>query len=1012
MMKHIIKTIINKCFLLCVVLLLITTSYSYVFAESIDFKDCYMPWEYGDSQKSYIYVRPHGSKCNKICENQCREFSQPSEFSTTDCKKRKGDGCFELSKSGIPKSLTGAQLNQDIIDECLVHCRKGEGDNYSNRYRIKDDSDSSVFGWKWSDNRISTLTACDTSGEKNDESVDFAYFPISFDVKIGDKVSFSLGNSDTYYGNTIFLGGFETVRITPDYWYTNPDQGMQPGSWNARSSAWKDTGIKLKDGDYLRFAYGGKFFGNYIDKGKKGTLPFTSNPPFTSNTMYVPGKSDLDLTFNGTCFDNKNYFPGEESSICYYSDNKKSYCINRQNKTIDCANGQCDGLSGGGLIEKSNGCSLRGNRSTLVRKNLNINGWSGSYVPLDKFEFQGYLNGYSGDSDTLQIKYKDDYIEVTTCSNAGIGEGPCMRHKTCWSIGGGFSCCAEHSTIYYQKCVQTVNGVIVNAGEPYSVSRDVYEKGTTSTSEVKQRNYSNNFGGYEVEISRKGSPHFNGDGLQYAIVETIGNGKNEERRYEPWGDNIEWNDAKEYVYGDKSNKGVPIDKNGKIYFRINPDLIQGGRESTLGSYGVIVNKKDTTNNKISKTIADIVNQITRFFIGDDGNKASSGKVQYIFNKLTQDPLLINGIRALLVLYLIYTGISYMIGFAKVTQQEVINRILKLAFVSMIISPDSWIFFNTYLFSVLLNASMELIYDIIQPITDIEKINVGNVTHAELVNTVFGMFDEVFHQLFNNAIWIKIWALICTNLVGILVALLIIVAIVSYLICALRIIITYLYSMITLCILFILAPIFISFMLFNKTSKLFRSWINNMISMVFQPIFAFAALAILHQLFILTLHASLSFTACPTCLLSFDIFGYYLCLPWKEAWWVALYGAHFPLEASMSSPINMLMPVFALLIVAQAMDGIVRLASSFANKIATSSFYGFDLEAVAVSTQSYATGIASKVGNTMLGTGNQTMKDRSKGKKDDNKKSGSEKKGKGDAKGKSGSKSKSDQVKRK
>ena len=183
------------------------------------------------------------------------------------------------------------------------------------------------------------------------------------------------------------------------------------------------------------------------------------------------------------------------------------------------------------------------------------------------------------------------------------------------------------------------------------------------------------------------------------------------------------------------------DKDGKIYFRINPDLIKNGREATLGSYGVIVNKKDTVRSKISKTIADIVNQITRFFIGDDGNKASSGKVQYIFNKLTQDPLLINGIRALLVLYLVYTGISYMIGFAKVTQQEVINRILKIAFVAMIISPNSWVFFNTYLFSLLLNGSMELIYDIIQPITNIEKISVGNSTHTELVNTVFGMFDE-------------------------------------------------------------------------------------------------------------------------------------------------------------------------------------------------------------------------------------------------------------------------------
>ncbi len=394
-----------------------------------------------------------------------------------------------------------------------------------------------------------------------------------------------------------------------------------------------------------------------------------------------------------------------------------------------------------------------------------------------------------------------------------------------------------------------------------------------------------------------------------------------------------------------------------------------------------------------------MNQVTSFFIGDDGNKMNSGKVQYIFNELIQNPLIINGIRALLVLYLVYTGISYMIGFAQVTQKEAINRILKIAFVVMIISPNSWTFFNTYLFSALLNGSMELTYDIVKPFTDIPTMDVKSATHSELVKAVFGMFDEIFHQLFNNAIWTKIWALTCTSLVGILIAILMILAIISYLICALRVIVTYLYSMITLCVLFILAPIFISFMLFEKTSKLFRSWINNMISMVFQPLFAFTALAILHQLFILTLHAALSFTACPTCLLSFDIFGYYLCLPWKNAWWVALYGAHFPLEASMSSPVNLLLPVFAVFIVVQAMDGMVRLASGFANKIATSSFYGFDLEAVAISTQSYAGGMISKAANTILGTGDYSMKDRTKGKGDDNKKGGNknsdDKKGKSD-----------------
>ncbi len=571
-----------------------------------------------------------------------------------------------------------------------------------------------------------------------------------------------------------------------------------------------------------------------------------------------------------------------------------------------------------------------------------------------------------------------------------------------WPNCGMFykKCCVRKVPIYkYTKeCNYFIDGKYYQH-KTLESNESEYNQGYTSFDQTVARNFSKNFGGYEVEINWKGCPHKNGEGLQYAVVPVTGDSK-----YEPWKSSVKWMDAYEYIYGDKSGKEVKIEGDGRIFFRINPSVITKGRENTLGSYGVIVNKKDTTSDSVSGVISDVVNTVTKFFIGEDGNQSNSGKVQDIFNKLTQDPMIINGIRALLVLYLVYTGISFMIGFAKITQKEAMNRVLKIAFVVMIISPNSWVFFNTYLFSALLNGSMELVYDIIQPITSVQSINVNTASHSELVKSVFSMFDEIFHQLFNHIIWTKLWALFCTSLIGVLIAFLIIIAIVSYLICALRIIVTYLYSMITLCILFILAPIFISFMLFEKTSKLFRSWINNMISMVFQSVFAFAALAILHKLFIMTLKASLFFTACPTCILSFDIFGTQICLPWKDAWWVALYGAHFPLEASMSSPINMIVPVFAVFVVVQAMDGMVRLASNFANKIATNSFYGFDLEAVAIKTQSYATGMISKAANTVLGTGDYSIKD-NKNKKDGKSKNSS-------GKSKDSSKSKSEKVKRK
>lgn len=984
----------------------------------MNFQGCYMPWEFGDAQKSYIYVRPLGDKCNKICENQCEKFSQPRAFDTTNCKDREGSNCYQLAKNNAINSLTGPQLNQDIIEQCMVDCRQGK--TYSSDYRIADDSQSSVFGWNWAKKTITTDTACvDSKDDKdgsNDETANYAYFPISYDVKNGDKVTFSLGNSDSQYGNTLFLCGFQTKRITPGHWYVDPNERNLNGPWDVRSSKFYDTGIPLKNKDYIRFAYGGKVFGNYIGKGKATGLP----PYVSDNFPYQPDRTDLDLSFNGQCFDGKSYFPGDQMSTCYYNANEqKSYCMTKDNKTIECKDGSCRGLGGDNIIDRSKDerkCFLRSTRNIFVKKNLDVNGFSASDMPLDKFEFSGYVDNYKNDDPTLQIKYKDNYIKTVSCYEEGSNCGNRCVDKPWYCKLDIVNCCKKWEAFcnYSTTCNTYYDGKLVstNSGNSQEAEKHPVKQPWTLPSETVARDYSKSFGGYEVEINWKGCPVHNGEGLQYALVPATSDSK-----YEPWDTNTQWLDAEQYISGNKeitisgikevkkkgceksgsAIKGCEKPGSARIFFRINPDTIPKGRENTLGSYGVIVNKKDTPSKNVSGVISDIVNTITKFFIGDDGNQSNSGKVQYIFNKLTQDTIIVNGIRALLVLYLVYTGISFMIGFARITQKEAINRVLKITFVVMIISPNSWVFFNTYLFGALLNGSMELVYDIIQPIASVQSINVSNASHSELVKAVFSMFDEIFYQLFNNVIWTKIWALFCTSLVGVFIGLLMIVAIISYLTCALRVIVTYIYSMITLCILFILAPIFISFMLFEKTSKLFRSWINNMISMVFQPVFTFAALAILHKVFIMTLHASLFFTACPTCLISFDFPGFHWCVPWENAWWVALYGAHFPLEASMSSPINMILPVFAVLIVVQAMDGMVRFASSYANKIATNSFYGFDLESIAIKTQSYATGMMSKAANTALGTGGYSLKD------DENKK--------GDG-SKDSSKNKADKVKRK
>jgi type IV secretion system protein VirB6 len=291
---------------------------------------------------------------------------------------------------------------------------------------------------------------------------------------------------------------------------------------------------------------------------------------------------------------------------------------------------------------------------------------------------------------------------------------------------------------------------------------------------------------------------------------------------------------------------------------------------------------------------------------------------------------------------------------------------------ILISPNSWDFFNYYLFSFFLQGAMELVYDFAQPIADVNTVDVSNLSLTELTNAVFAIYNKSFTQIFNPTIWTKIWALACTNLVGFPLALIIAISLVSYVICIIRAIVIYIISLITLFILFLIFPILLCFVLFKKTADIFQSVIGNMLSMMLQPVFVFVAIAFLHEIFLQALYAALSFTACPTCLLSLSLKDRYICIP-PKIWWVSLFGAHYPMEAGVGSPVSLILPVICVLILAQCMDGLVGLMSRLAERIATASFYGFNLGHAGATAQSIVgkqmTSFAGAVLNVDLASGN-------------------------------------------
>ena len=452
--------------------------------------------------------------------------------------------------------------------------------------------------------------------------------------------------------------------------------------------------------------------------------------------------------------------------------------------------------------------------------------------------------------------------------------------------------------------------------------------------------FSDNIGGYVVQVKWRECRHTQGELLKYTVAPMQKSNVTGEYEYDVsdlakdnWDDVTFKDGAAEITISNE-------DKEGMLFFMIdNTDYKdKHSKAESIGQYKLIVSKEEANEKSaLGGVLSDIVNYIRTIFIGDGHDK--QGRVQIIFNNLVKDSTIIHAIRALLVFYIAFTGISFMIGISPITQQEGIIRLIKIAIVITLISPQSWEFFNTHLFQFFSGAAMELIARICTPFYDRYFPITNDAT--ELTKNVFYMFDEPIKTLFTAQVWYKILSLFLTNLVGALFAIIIIASIVIFFICVIKATIIYIIAIITMSILFILAPLFISFILFKRTAQMFNYWIYQFIGVVLQPVLVFTAISLLFYVFKVALYASLSFAACKVCFLGF----YVPIADWDICFipgYIALYGGHFPPVSPFDAPLRMVAPVVCLIVIVQAMYVFTNFASEIANLIATQGYAGFDL----------------------------------------------------------------------
>ncbi|MFY9589819.1 type IV secretion system protein [Rickettsia endosymbiont of Halotydeus destructor] len=287
----------------------------------------------------------------------------------------------------------------------------------------------------------------------------------------------------------------------------------------------------------------------------------------------------------------------------------------------------------------------------------------------------------------------------------------------------------------------------------------------------------------------------------------------------------------------------------------------------------------------------------------------------------------NYIKAILILYIMLFGSMYLLGFVKINQQELVIRLIKIAIVSGLMNESTFGFFNNYLFNAITGFSDEIISNM---------SGYSLFTSTNKISNPFMFLDAVMSKIFfSQTFFAQLLSLLSLGLSGIIYFIIVFIALVIVIITALRAVAVYIMAFMATCILIGIAPLFLTFMLFDFTRYLFDNWVRFTFRYMLEPVIMMAGIIVLTQLFTIYLDFVLGYSVCwkcaipikipfigtilPVALLDVPIF----CINWFAPW-----GMDY---RSGMMGVNM-QHMIALVIIAYGMYGYVELAGEMTAKL--------------------------------------------------------------------------------
>lgn len=381
--------------------------------------------------------------------------------------------------------------------------------------------------------------------------------------------------------------------------------------------------------------------------------------------------------------------------------------------------------------------------------------------------------------------------------------------------------------------------------------------------------FNDNVGGFEVDIEWGGCPAINGEGLQYTILDY-----REDGNYTSVV--IPENSWKNYPTNgfDDTYTGIIAEKNGVLAFRIvdppvtnvqsfNNNLFEVFPGYRVGEYNFIVDSYDEQQTFIVvKFLRDYTKMVRDTLFGDrtvTNGVQNEGVVMLLYTNVIRDGNLYAIVYSMLLMFLAFTGLGFIIGTVELNQKELVARSLKFAVVAAITSPMSWRFFADNFLYGFIDGGLTLI-------ALIGTAGLGNTPlniQEDPINVLY-LFDVPLKMMFSGPTWIKIYALLFVNVTGLVMVIMICFSAAMYFIAVLKAVAILMFSMIGIAVLVVMAPIFLSMILFQFTREFFDRWWKYLLSFTLQPVAVFVMICIFNIMITIAMKTMLGFTACPYC----------------------------------------------------------------------------------------------------------------------------------------------------